>query len=330
MAKRFVARKKYKRKNRFIFYLIVAITTCLITLFIVYKYTSSNEVEVFGYMLKSSNGNIKLQTNPITEAKNILGNLTVKNPISILESSFNYKSTKDEVIVFNNDYKNDSKIEKVETNYVEDPSPSNISKPIVYLYNTHQTETYKMENSEVHNIAPNVMIASYTLKENLNNLGINTIVETSDITSYMNQNGMKHYQSYDASSVFIKNAISKNPTLQYFIDIHRDGVGHDLSTLVINGDSYAKVLFVVGTDNSNYKLNLEFANKVNDLIDEKYPGLSRGVITKSGEGVNGIYNQNINPNMLLMECGGYENNITEVSNTMKLISIILKEVIAPS
>lgn len=330
MAKRFVAKRKYRRKHKFIFYLFIAITTCLITLFIVYKYTLSSEVEIFGYMLKSSNSNIKLNTNPIDKAKNILGNLTVKNPISVLESSFNYKSVEDEVIVVNDDYEDESKVEKVETNYIEDPTPSDVSEPIVYLYNTHQTETYKLENSEVHNIAPNVMIASYTLKENLNKLGINTIVETSDITSYMNQRGMKHYQSYDASSNFIKQAINTHPTLKYFIDIHRDGIGHDLSTIVINDESCAKILFVVGTDNPNYKPNLELANKVNTLVESKYPGLSRGVITKSGEGVNGVYNQNISPNLLLIECGGYENNITEVSNTMKLIAGVLKEVIESS
>ena len=44
---------------------------------------------------------------------------------------------------------------------------------------------------------------------------------------------------------------------------------------------------------------------------------------KTGINVNGIYNQDINNNCILIEVGGVENTIEEVYNTMDAISNIL-------
>lgn len=48
---------------------------------------------------------------------------------------------------------------------------------------------------------------------------------------------------------------------------------------------------------------------------------------KEGKNVNGIYNQDVSENCLLLELGGNENNITEVLNTVDLMSEIIKEYI---
>ena len=84
-------------------------------------------------------------------------------------------------------------------------------------------------------------------------------------------------------------------------------------------------MFVVGLEHSNYQKNLDLANSINERIKNKYPSLTRGVITKSGANVDGIYNQDIHPNMILLELGGNENTIDEVLNTVEIISVILKE-----
>ena len=46
---------------------------------------------------------------------------------------------------------------------------------------------------------------------------------------------------------------------------------------------------------------------------------------KEGAGVNGIYNQDVSSNMLLIECGGYENTIDEVANTTDILAAIITE-----
>ena len=44
---------------------------------------------------------------------------------------------------------------------------------------------------------------------------------------------------------------------------------------------------------------------------------------KQGANVNGIYNQDISPNTLLIEVGGVDNTIEEVYNTMNAIADVL-------
>ena len=63
------------------------------------------------------------------------------------------------------------------------------------------------------------------------------------------------------------------------------------------------------------------------MIKEKYPTLTRGVITKSGKNVDGIYNQDISPKMILLELGGHESTIEEVMNTTNIVSDIIKELL---
>ena len=44
-------------------------------------------------------------------------------------------------------------------------------------------------------------------------------------------------------------------SINYIFDIHRDSVSGDLSRVKINDKSYAKIMFLVGKKNSNYKEN---------------------------------------------------------------------------
>ena len=44
---------------------------------------------------------------------------------------------------------------------------------------------------------------------------------------------------------------------------------------------------------------------------------------KSGKGVNGVYNQDFDPNTVLIEMGGQYNYITEVNNSLKVLAEIL-------
>ena len=210
------------------------------------------------------------------------------------------------------------------TKHINDPTNDVIDNPIVYIYNSHQLENYDSSNYEPYNITPNVMMASYLLKEKLNNYNIPTIVEEGNINEFIKINNWDYNYSYIASRYFIEEAKRKYPSIKYFIDIHRDSVTKEYSTAIINDMSYAKVLFVVGLDHDNYKGNLDFANNVNSRLIN---GISKGIIKKSGPNVNGIYNQDISSNALLIEVGGYQNKIDEVYNTIDVLANTLKEVI---
>ncbi|MCI8575005.1 MAG: hypothetical protein HFI09_00880 [Bacilli bacterium] len=212
--------------------------------------------------------------------------------------------------------------------YVPDPSPSSDAKdPLIYIYNTHQTEGYSKVGVSEYDIVPTVLFASYYLREKLNDLSLPTLVETNEMAEILRINQWTYSHSYEASRYLILEAQKTYPTIKYFIDIHRDAIPYESSTTEINGKKYAKVLFVVGKEHKDYEQNLKLATSLNEKLKLKINTITRGVIGKEGKNVNGIYNQDISPNSILIEIGGQYNNITEVTNTMELLASVLKEYI---
>lgn len=202
-----------------------------------------------------------------------------------------------------------------------------VKEPMIYLYNTHQTEEYKTSELIDFTITPTVMINNYILEDIFNKNNYQTIVEEESISNILNENNWKYVNSYKASRILMENSIIKYPTLKYFIDIHRDSLTRDKTTIEIGGKSYAKVIFIVGLENENYQENLNFTEKINNKLDEYYPNLSKGIYKKGGEGVNGVYNQDFSKYTILIEIGGYENTTTEVLNTTLAFSKCFLEVI---
>ena len=249
-----------------------------------------------------------------------------KYPLSLLNATvFKGKDSKI-TLSTDDDYHEFEELKEI-SSFIEDPNPSDVDNPIVYIYNSHQLENYDNANLKIYGITPNVLMASYLLKEKLNKNGVSSIVEDTNLAEFLNINNWDHSKSYAASRLLILDKQSKYNTLKYYIDIHRDSVNKSASTATINGKSYAKILFVVGLEHDNYQLNVETASNINSLFNKYYPGLSRGLYKKSGPGVNGIYNQDISGNAMLIEVGGYENTIEEVFNTIDAISTILTKYI---
>jgi len=202
---------------------------------------------------------------------------------------------------------------------------NNEIKKTIYIYNSHQTEGYKSNVIETFNINNTVFLASHILGEYLSDLGFGVVIEENSIVDILNTNGWKYGSSYKASRILMEEAFKNNPTLDFFIDLHRDAGSYERTTTEINGNKCAKILFVVGLEHDNYEKNLKLANNLNNIIKEKYPGLSRGVMEKKGKGVNGKYNQDFNENTILLEVGGQYNYIEEVNNTLKLVASALND-----
>ena len=124
--------------------------------------------------------------------------------------------------------------------YMEDPTPNIVVEdPLVYIYNTHQSETYNKNVMEPYNISPTVMMTSYMLREKLINIGIPTIVETGNIKQVLNNNNWIYKDSYKASRILLEKAFKDNPTIKMFIDIHRDSSKYQNTTYNDGSKSYA-------------------------------------------------------------------------------------------
>ena len=254
---------------------------------------------------------------------NFITHVDVTKPSSIITSYVSKINNYDSITLeHNDDYSNLEELKKI-SSYIEDPYKVDISKPIIYLYNTHQLENYNNKNLSIYNITPNVLMASYILKEKLNKNGISTIVEDTNLSEFLNLNHWNYASSYKATRILLLEKMNKYDSLKYFIDIHRDSVNRNSTTVTINNKTYAKILFVIGLEHKNYEYNLEVTNKLNDLIKEDYPSLTKGIYKKSGKGVDGIYNQDVDKNCILIEIGGVDNTIEEVYNTLEVLSNVL-------
>lgn len=192
-----------------------------------------------------------------------------------------------------------------------------ISEPLVYIYNTHDTEEYSDSYS--------VYDASFYLKDKLLELGINSIVEDNRTSVIRNNNGWNYNMSYKASRINLLRVKEENPSIQIFIDLHRDSVSRASTVFSDGTKDYARVLFVVGTEHENFLDNSLYTEAFNSSIDLKLNGLSKGILEKSGPGVNGIYNQDVGYNVVLLEVGGHENSFSEVKNTLDVIASVIKE-----
>ncbi len=199
--------------------------------------------------------------------------------------------------------------------------------PIIYIYNTHQTEEYAPSSFIEYSVMPTVQMNNYILEEKFEQENFNTIVEEKRIKDVLNQNGWNYAGSYQASRVFLEEAKKTYPTLKYFIDVHRDSLSKDRTTITIDNKNYASILFIVGLENKNYEANLQFTEKINSKLNEKYPNLSKGIYKKEGSGVNGVYNQDFSPFTILVEMGGPENTVDEVLNTSLAFADCFLEVI---
>lgn len=327
-------RKRARIKLKIIFYFTLMYLGFAYSFYYSFKEKESISNEEFiNILVSTGNANILNEyktTNIVNKTMNYLLSIDFNNPLTLLNSSiFKYgakENVKEISLEYNDDYSNMDELKDI-SDYIDDPNPTNIENPIIYLYNSHQLENYNSENLNIYGITPNVLMASYILRENLNNAGISTIVEEANMSDILTQHGWNYSYSYQASRLVMEEKKNKYNSLEYFIDIHRDSISKAYSTVTIGDKNYAKVLFVIGKEHANWTQNNAIATTLNSLIEQHYKGLSRGIIGKEGAGVNGIYNQDISPNCLLIEVGGVDNTIEEVNNTMLALADILQKYI---
>ena len=202
------------------------------------------------------------------------------------------------------------------------------SSPLIYIYNSHQTEEYTPSSFVEYSVMPTVQMNNYILEEKFEEKNYQTMVEEQSIKQILNEHGWNYAGSYDASRLLLEQAKNNYPSLKYFIDVHRDSLPKERTTVTIDNKNYASILFLIGLENPSYQENLSFTEKINEKLNEKYPSLSKGIYKKEGEGVNGVYNQDFSTYTILVEMGGPDNTIDEVLNTSLAFAECFLEVIS--
>ena len=226
-------------------------------------------------------------------------------------------------------------IEKLKTeivykslNKIVDLTDINISKSIslssdnlVYIYNTHDTEKYTLPFTSDYSIIPDITLVSKMLKEYLKSYNIDSYIETSKTKDYLKKNKLKYSDSYEASRYYLEKNLNKNYKL--IIDIHRDSLRHKYTLYEKDNKKYARILFIIGSSNKNYKKNKEVAENLNNRLNSKYKGISRGVTIREDT----TYNQDLNERIILVKIGGIDNTLEELNNTIEVFSKVINDYI---
>ena len=256
--KKFIARKKIKVPRYKIYYFLLACSVFFV--FILNIFVS--------LVLKSDMGNTFLQL----LASNSLGGIinTWDNASYVYQNVFGLDKQKEETVSNNYD--------SIENVVVEE------NKDIVYIYNTFQTDKYKSNYFNSYSVSSYVTQASFMLKEYLSSFNIGSIVEEESVVKVLKEQNIMYSNTYAASRILMEEASKNHPDLEMFFDLQVSDYEREATTVEIDGENYAKILFVVGTDNGTYLENQEFATELNGILESINPALSRGVSLRGGVG----------------------------------------------
>lgn len=205
------------------------------------------------------------------------------------------------------------------------PTPPQDDPFNVLLLFTHSHETYKPFVSNEKG-----MVATYDSQTNLYSMqkiiedyfrfnGITAKTLDVDVMTVMKQNGKTFQQAYETVRPYIAEELKTNK-YDLIIDIHRDSASYDKTTVVHKSVSYAKAAFVIGAENPNYKVNKSYASAISDSMNKIIPKISKGIIEKKGNGVDGVYNQDLAKEFILIEIGGIDNTEDEVYRTVAVLA----------
>lgn len=227
-------------------------------------------------------------------------------------------------------------IEPVKPDPVPDKEPANEGtgeeadkNKAVFIYHSHNQESWKPELSKPtdnpNDPKVNITLVGKRMQQQLEKRGVGTQHSNVDYKS-----SVKNYnwnRSYQYSNQTVKKAMANNSNLEFFFDIHRDSSKRENSTVTINGKDYAKVYFIIGHKNPNWKQNENFAASIHDRLEKEYPGISKGIWGKTASTGNGEYNQSLSPNSVIIEIGGIENTLEENYRTADVLAELIAEIV---
>lgn len=288
--------------------------------------------------------NVKIDTNNESESKT---DIKQENNVSleeIAESINNIKpQAETEVIKENNKtdtYTNIYKSVKIKNessyNLTEEMLLPNVdfeNKNDIIIYHTHTCESYTpteannyVASGNFRTIDLNYSVARVgtELTNNLLSLGfnVNHSIAYHDYPAYTG--------SYTRSLATINEILSKNPTSEFIIDLHRDAIGsmsNYAPSVKIGDEIGAQLMFVIGTDgggleHKDWLYNFKLAVKIQEKANEMYPGLFKPIILR-----NSRYNQHVSKGACIIEVGATGNTIEQCNTSMKYLAKVIDEVL---
>ncbi len=196
--------------------------------------------------------------------------------------------------------------------------------PLVGIYHTHTAESFIPTSGHSHSLGGqrgDIVKVGDDLASYLDQQGIGTVHSDNihDYPSFM--------KAYNLSEVTVRAMLNDNPSLQMLFDIHRDAEKRENVTTMVNGVAVARIMIVVGQGQPDlvqphWQQNQAFAKLIEAKMNERYPGLSRGI-----QLVDWRYNEHLHPRLLLLEVGCQENSLEEANRSIEMLGSILVDII---
>lgn len=212
--------------------------------------------------------------------------------------------------------------EKIQETPNEKPAPpeeESTGKKRVFIYSTHWWESYLPElkrNSNPSDVNINILSVGNHMAKSLEKQGVGVELTPRPKTGWKG--------AYSHSRKLAMAALQEHDDITYLIDLHRDSLRRDKTTITIKGRTMARLAFIVGKDSKYYKENLKLANQLFQEINKEYPGLVRGVFVKAKTGGNnGEYNQSLSPGAMLVEVGGIDNTFAEANASVDVLADVI-------
>ena len=191
--------------------------------------------------------------------------------------------------------------------------------PKVLIHHTHATE-YFADSDQKDESTLIVGVGDYLEELLETRYGIQVI---HDRTVY------PYNEAYSQALKHVGAILAENPTIEVFIDLHRDAGGTKKYTVNVDGKETAHLMFFNGLShnskgpieylpNENQQANLAFSFQMKMAGDSLYPGLCKRNYLKAYR-----YNLHVLPRAVIVEVGDHRNTLQEAKNAMEPLAQIL-------
>ncbi|WP_062050476.1 stage II sporulation protein P [Bacillus sp. JCM 19034] len=213
----------------------------------------------------------------------------------------------------------------------EGTSTLNSDNPQVYIYHTHNTESF-LPDLQVDDVRMafddelNITKVGKHFSNQLEGYHIKNIHDDTDVMGIIEKQKLEFQQAYEITGENVQQALETHISLKMFFDIHRDTKPRIVTTSTIDNQEVAKLLFTVSTNHDNYEENLRFAKLLHEQLEEKFPGVSRGVEEKDSY-FDSTYNQELFGQSVLIDVGGIDNSIEEANRAVEFLAEVINDVL---
>src|SRR5690554_392368 len=186
--------------------------------------------------------------------------------------------------------------------------PTTPNTGIVAIYHSHASESY-VPTSNLSN-TDNFEETVVAIGDEIKNILVENDIEVVHSREYHDR---EYRESYKKSRVTAQDMLRDYSDIALLMDVHRDGIGENSATgkpsttATVQGRKAGKIMFVISSAHESWEQNNRIANDLHNILEDKYPGLSRGILIKK----NSTYNQDLHAGAILVEVGGHWNSLDE-------------------